>query len=65
MNFCEQSGKQCHQTKAGAGAQKGHLARSGGRGDRRKVAVYLCAHCRCWHVGHQGARQMAPERVRR
>lgn len=65
MKFCEQSGKQCHETKAGAGAQKGHLAGHRGDRNRRKVGVYRCGHCGCWHVGHQGARQMAPGRVRR
>lgn len=64
MRFCEQSGKQCHPTKAGAGAQKGHLARSGRDRNRRKVAVYQCRHCGCWHVGHSGVRQAAPGRVR-
>ena len=53
MKFCDASGKQCHATKAGAGAQLGHLKRHRGDPKRFKIATYQCRHCGCWHVGHQ------------
>lgn len=45
------SGKQRHPDRAAAEAHVFALARAGGM--LKRLRVYLCRFCGCWHVGHK------------
>ncbi|HEX8693394.1 MAG TPA: hypothetical protein VF746_13300 [Longimicrobium sp.] len=48
MQWCEKTGKQCHD-RAGANRHRGAMRRRGRR--RAPLDVYRCKHCRAYHVG--------------
>lgn len=44
--------KEQHRTKGAAEAQMRSIVRRGLAKNLEKIHVYVCPHCRCYHVGH-------------